>query len=242
MTRPTTLIVLTGIAMVLAITGPFDTDVVLRFVPRLVYWLCVSSLTYCVGYAVTSAVEARLHHWPRVALFAAMGVAAGVCVAFVVLATNYAIFGVLPKGADMLAFLATVFSISFIITLLLAMISEQLAADNSETSRPPALLDRLSLENRGALVSLSVEDHYVRVRTRNGEEMVLMRLGDAMKEVGDVTGLQVHRSHWVALEHVRAAKRQGDRAILTMMTGDEIPVSRTYLAAIKQAGLLPSKA
>jgi len=69
--------------------------------------------------------------------------------------------------------------------------------------------------------------------------MVLMRLSDAMKETGDLPGAQVHRSHWVAFSAVRAARRDGDRAILTLTSGVEIPVSRANLPKVKEAGLLP---
>ena len=100
-------------------------------------------------------------------------------------------------------------------------------------------LGRLPLAKRGPLVSLSVEDHYVRIRTRQGEEMVLMRLADAVRETRGVVGLQVHRSHWVALDQVRGAARRGDGAVLTMSTGPDIPVSRANVAAIRDAGLLP---
>ena len=43
-----------------------------------------------------------------------------------------------------------------------------------------------------------MEDHYVRVFTDAGESLILLRLSDAMAEVRDVPGLQIHRSHWVA--------------------------------------------
>jgi DNA-binding LytR/AlgR family response regulator len=89
------------------------------------------------------------------------------------------------------------------------------------------------------LVALTVEDHYVRVRTTQAESMLLMRLSDAIREVGDTPGARVHRSHWVAFAQVRSAVRKGDRVLLTMVTGDQIPVSRANVARIKEAGLLP---
>jgi len=100
-------------------------------------------------------------------------------------------------------------------------------------------LQRVPLEKRGALLALSVEDHYVRVHTAKGTEMVLMRLSDAMRETGALPGAQVHRSHWVAFHAVRAARRDGDRAILTLSSGVDIPVSRANLPKVKEAGLLP---
>jgi hypothetical protein len=103
------------------------------------------------------------------------------------------------------------------------------------------LLGRLPLEKRGALVSLSVQDHYVEVVTTKGRELLLMRLSDAMRETGDVAGLQVHRSHWVATGAVSGAVRRGDGARLTTTAGDDIPVSRRYVPAIRAAGLLPAR-
>ena len=66
-----------------------------------------------------------------------------------------------------------------------------------------------------------------------------MRLADAIAETGDTAGLQVHRSHWVALDQVRGVRREGDRAILSMAHGPDIPASRSNIAALKEAGLLP---
>ena len=52
-------------------------------------------------------------------------------------------------------------------------------------------------------------------------------------------GFQVHRSHWVSLAQVRSVRRDGARAVLTMSDGRDIPVSRSNIAAVKEAGLLP---
>ena len=66
------------------------------------------------------------------------------------------------------------------------------------------------------------------------------RQRDAIAETAPVEGLQVHRSHWVALAEVRKSRRQQSRGFLTMSDGREIPVSRTCLYAAMQAGLLPN--
>ncbi|ERM03598.1 hypothetical protein Q644_00945 [Brucella intermedia 229E] len=68
---------------------------------------------------------------------------------------------------------------------------------------PPPLLARLKPGNRGAILRLSAEDHYTRIVTsRGGEELLLLRFSDALNEVGNTSGLQIHRSHWVADRHV----------------------------------------
>lgn len=66
-----------------------------------------------------------------------------------------------------------------------------------------------------------------------------MRLGDAIREAAPEPGLQVHRSHWVAIAAVTAARREGDRAVLSLSHGGDIPASRSHIPALKEAGLLP---
>nr|WP_255553731.1 LytTR family DNA-binding domain-containing protein [Maritimibacter sp. DP1N21-5] len=113
------------------------------------------------------------------------------------------------------------------------------ALPSDATPQPPRILSRVPIDKRGRLYALSVQDHYVEVITDKGSELVLLRLADAMGEVGTTPGLQVHRSHWVATGAVAAAKRDGAKAVLTLQDGRDIPVSRTYLPAVKEAGLLP---
>ena len=101
------------------------------------------------------------------------------------------------------------------------------------------VLSRLPLDKRGRLICLSSEDHYTRVRTDKGEELILIRLADAIAEAAPMAGLRVHRSHWVASAQVTSATRKGDGATLTLSQGDDIPVSRFHMTAIRDAGLLP---
>ena len=86
------------------------------------------------------------------------------------------------------------------------------------------------------LVSIHAEDHYVRVYTSYGEALVRYRFSDALRELADLDGVQVHRSHWVripAIEEVRLidGKRQ---AVLT--DGRMLPVSRSYVGVLRSLG------
>lgn len=103
----------------------------------------------------------------------------------------------------------------------------------------PRLLDRLPPDKRGRLVAPSVDDHYVRVRTTRGEDMLLMRLGDAIRVTAPTPGLRVHRSHWVARDAVQTVRREGDRAVSKMTVGGDNPASRSHIPALREAGLLP---
>ena len=51
---------------------------------------------------------------------------------------------------------------------------------------------RIPVETRGPLIALSVQDHYVEVRTARNT-LLLMRLSDAMQEARAADGLQIHR-------------------------------------------------
>ena len=103
------------------------------------------------------------------------------------------------------------------------------ASANSFAKRIPAHLG-------SDLLALGAEDHYLRVLTPLGSDLILMRLSDALGELGPEAGLQVHRSWWVAKDAVRELRRDGARTVLVLCNGLEVPVSRTYLAAVRAAG------
>ena len=106
---------------------------------------------------------------------------------------------------------------------------------------PPRLLNRLPKALRGPLIALTATDHYTEVTTTLGSTRLLMRLSDAMAEAAPTPGLRIHRSHWVALDHIRDARRDGPRASITLTNGTELPVSRSHVAALEETGLLPPR-
>ena len=101
----------------------------------------------------------------------------------------------------------------------------------------PAFLNRLPAKLRGAeLHAVQAEDHYLRLHTSRGEDMILMRLGDALAELEGLEGAQVHRSWWVARDAVVSVQRGDGRASLTLKGGAVAPVSRTFSRALRGAG------
>lgn len=241
--RPT-LVSLAAATAVLTLAGPFGTDDRLSLVERGAYWAAVVFLSYAAG------LWANIFAGRRVAARGARILASGLLCSMIVLAIvvtiNLIAFGFWPSARAWVAYGGTIVVISLIVNTAIAFLLDADAGVAEATQPEPGpegpavpLLDRLPLDKRGPLVPLSVEDHYVRVRTAKGEELLLMRLSDAIREVGRVEGAQVHRSHWAAWSEVTAARREGDRAMLTMSHGPEIPVSRANLARIKEAGLLP---
>jgi DNA-binding LytR/AlgR family response regulator len=96
----------------------------------------------------------------------------------------------------------------------------------------PRFLDRLPPRLRGAEIrAVEAQDHYLRLHTSKGEDLILMRLSDAVAELDGIEGAQTHRSWWVAKTAVEAARRNDGRAILSLRGGIEAPVSRAYAKA-----------
>lgn len=242
--NPIALIIQLCVGLVLGISGPFGThDTVLLF-PRLLYWVGVVYSTYAIGLLGYYVVYYRTGSLGLILRPLLLGTVNGVLISCFIVSLNLALFSIdfMPNGP--LAFMVLVFLIAFFITVaaffVIRNLEQLLPSVKVEAEpRPPALLDRLPIDKRGALLAISVEDHYVRVKTTSGETMILMRLSDAIGEVGDTRGDQIHRSHWVAYDHVTSARRDGNRAILTLSDGSEIPASRANISKLREAGLLP---
>ena len=244
-TRRGVWVALLAVGVILGISGPFGTVDEMRLLPRLAYWMVVAIVTFASGNVVSVFIERLIvgRAVPRWLRFGLIGTILGSVVTLEILALNWATFG-LPANAHQYALplLANAIGISIVVSVAMDMMSPSPPSPMLQDSQTPdtaPLLDRLPFDKRGPLVAISVSDHYVEVRTTKGQELLLMRLSDAIRETGPSKGLQVHRSHWVALDAVTAARRDGAKAVLTLLDGHEIPVSRTYLGAVKEAGLLP---
>ncbi len=111
-------------------------------------------------------------------------------------------------------------------------------APESQPDGRPKILDRLPPEQRGRLSHMSMQDHYVDVRTDRGSTLVLMRFSDAIAETAGVDGLQIHRSHWVALAMAEGPARINGKPAVRMRDGSVLPVSRSYIDAARTAGLV----
>ncbi|WP_061921768.1 LytTR family DNA-binding domain-containing protein [Altererythrobacter epoxidivorans] len=131
--------------------------------------------------------------------------------------------------------------ITFITTLMSPPATEEAGA--SEAGAPTAamrrkaqFLERLPPALGSDLIALEMEDHYVRAHTPLGSELILMRMRDAVAELGGIEGMQVHRSWWVARGAVEDVEREGRNVRLVLGNGITAPVSRAKVAVLKDAG------
>ena len=230
-----TWVVLIALSLVVGVSGPFQTFAYFELWPRLLYWSFIVISTYCIGSLVSDMLEVILKRWAIWSRLLVTTLALSLTVAVFIGVANGVMLGVWPVdlwewGQHFLRVIpicaAIVVGIHFFV-------------DELEERSAPKILSRLPLEKRGALIALSVSDHYVNVMTSKGQFMVLMRLSDAIEEVAPTHGMQVHRSHWVATDQIERIERVGDRAACHMTSGDVIPVSRSYMSALRNADLLP---
>ncbi len=258
--------VILTVALILGVTGPFGTFDRLPLLPRFGYWLALALATFTVGYAAIGLAQHYLLGGIglRPVRTVLAGIAAGVPVTAVVVVLNHLLFGdAIRATGDLLTLFINCSLIAAAISFLFDLVDRSqpngleiadetenpAAAENKSSIDPgsppahphfiaqPPLLDRLPPKARGKLLYLSMQDHYVDVHTDMGSALVLMRLADAIGETGDTAGLQIHRSHWVALDAVDSTARRDGRLFLKMLDGALLPVSRSAVNAVKQAGI-----
>ena len=107
--------------------------------------------------------------------------------------------------------------------------------------RPPPIrfLDRLPEKLKGGTIyAVQAEDHYLRLHTSKGTDLILMRLADAIAELEGIEGAQTHRSWWVAKDAIAEVKRADGRVALALRGGAEAPVSRPNVKALRESGWL----
>lgn len=236
-TSPIAAAIFGGVIIILLLMSPFDVGAQLSIRLQLIYWTAVVLTTYSAGAIINGYLRAQHGAaWSIGRLCATNTVLTGIAVTVIVVAINAVTFQYVPAAADMPMYFGSIFAVAAIVSFIFFFAN---GGTTDATPRMPAILDRLPFDKRGALLCLSVEDHYVRIETTNGSEMVLMRLRDAMRETDPTAGFQVHRSHWVARDAIQSARRDADRAILTLHNGRDVPASRRYVPVLKKAGFLP---
>jgi DNA-binding LytR/AlgR family response regulator len=98
---------------------------------------------------------------------------------------------------------------------------------------------RLSGKRRMAqLLALEAYDHYVRVHTDAGTELISLRFSDAMAELACAHGYRVHRSWWVSAQAIEAGRWRRGSGELKLAGGLVVPVSRSGAPVLRAAGWL----
>jgi len=101
---------------------------------------------------------------------------------------------------------------------------------------PPPEPPRRSVTPAEPVLSLRMEDHYVRVHRASGSTLELMPMHEAIRRFGAADGLQVHRSWWVAAAAVAGAERDVRNWRLRLTDGTTVPVARNRVAELRARG------
>ena len=233
-----------ALGLLFAWFGVYDTGR-LPFPARFAYWAA------SIGVGVLSSIwlmpevfERRFPNQHVLVKIAIAATAVSIPVTVALLGINYYAFGDSIADTNWATQFAYVLVVSLVLTAGFAfaeLFERTIATRAADGPNPaaPAFVDRLPARLRTAhIYAVSAEDHYLRVHTSAGEELILMRLGDAIRELEGIEGLQIHRSWWVAREGLAESERVNGKLVLKLKSGAAAPVSRTYRKSIETAGWL----
>ena len=234
-------------ALFLSLTGAFGMDPVPLW-KRLSYWTGLLLL----GSALSLGWQAWMaQRTARPLLLRSAGLAAGLTVLMtpVVFVATRLLFGGGWDTRELASFVGPVFIVCAAMTVLnvltLRAREARASGEAAAVTRPPPppppaaarFRERLPHRLRAAdIYAVEAEDHYLRVHTDRGSDLLLMRLADALEELAPIEGARTHRSWWVARAAVAEARRGDGRATLVLRDGREAPVSRSYAPALREAG------
>jgi len=224
---------LAAATVILAISGPFGTIEQLSFAERLVYWGLIAVLTFFCGMSVSILVgltilQAGVSEWPSRIIG---GMIAGIPVAVIVWCINQYGFGLDMGGLEVFIRVCIYCTTISVATMLIYYLVNNI---EHAASTPSPFLDRLPRHLGKNLLHITAQDHYVKAVTDRGSELVLMRFSDALRELGDIDGIQIHRAHWISLNSVKKPLRKNGRLFMETSDGEQFPVSRSHMKEVKE--------
>lgn len=228
-----------GGASFLAFAGAFGSDRAETPTVRFAYWAGLMTVGWLWGIVVSGfffrAARHPTHLWLRVA-GASLTLALPYSVV-VGLVTRLAFHSTYRHPADVADLIVSVVLVTAVMVTINVLVARRTEGLTEASSDPPKFLARLPPKLRGAEVwAVEAEDHYLRLHTSKGQDLILLRLSDAIAELEGIEGAQVHRSWWVARAAITGAVRSDGRATLTLKDAAEVPVSRTYARLLRERG------
>lgn len=227
-----------AIGVVMAILGPFGSSE--RTLPeRLIYWqICMVGGGF-IGVAIDAPVRRRVSHfWARLAL---VSTAMTPFVTLLVGLTNHYLGPMRLTWGNVAEPTFQVFVVCVAVMMFRQLMWAEkvtvVVAAEPEADPAEAFRQRLSAKRRAAaLIAVEAEDHYLRVHTDAGDELITARFGDALSELAGVKGFQTHRSWWVAADAIDEVTWLRGRGEAKLKCGLKVPISRSNAGPLKAAG------
>lgn len=250
------------VGLILGTIGPYDSDQVLSVMLRFAYWVGLVMF----GSVICGPIARAFFPWFKkrndsaklafVFFCAIMSVPIFVAVLVVDMTFAHVIFEEInqpltlieafeylmsiPFGAlGLLLLYGQVFIISIMAFGAVLLLAGTTSTPTDTSARPPVgykFLNRLPKNIGQNLLCLSMEDHYVRAHTDKGDALILMRMADAIAELEDYAGTQVHRSWWVAYSAIVKTGREKRRHFVHLTNGMDVPVSQTHIGKLQEQG------
>jgi DNA-binding LytR/AlgR family response regulator len=223
----------------LAIAGAFGSGAA-PLLTRLTYWIGLMFAGSFVGAAIARPVfgAARFADKPWLACVIVAALLTPPLTVIVWVASN-AMFHGSWTLESMAGAVAPVAMISIVMTAINYMADHRPRETHAAPAgaAPPKFLERIPMKLRGAaLYAVEAEDHYLRIHTDRGSDLILMRLSDAVGELEGIEGAQTHRSWWVARDAIAEVERGDGRATFILRDGARAPVSRTFARTLRAEG------
>ena len=235
-------VMLVAMGVLLGFLGPFDSDSA-PIGTRYAYWIACMLGGGLIAVAVDEGFGRRLPvAWKRVV---ATSTLATPFVALFVLTTQCFLFGEILGWPIYMPLLWQVLPIMLAAMTVRALVWRQLPVrvEARTIVAPPlpeaeaAFRRRLSAKRRGArLIAVEAHDHYLKVHTDAGPELITLRFSDAMEDLAQAHGWRVHRSWWVAADAIEEVRWHRGGGEISLTGNRRAPVSRTYIARLKEAG------
>lgn len=231
---------------VLALLGPFGSFAAPLWM-RFAYWLPTMAIGAAIGAALVLAFERwRLFDGRPIARIATVSVLMTVIMAGVAWTGARIVFGAgaIDLSVQFLFYVGVITLVMMGVGYLVHERERRVAAAACDvpppgTSGPTPLAARLPAKLKAeTILALEAEDHYVRIHTSAGSDLILMRLADAIGEMGATPGARTHRSWWVAKSAVKSVRRNNGRVAILLVNETEVPVSRGYTSELREAGWL----
>ncbi|WP_439814488.1 LytTR family DNA-binding domain-containing protein [Zavarzinia sp. CC-PAN008] len=248
-----------AVGVAAAFLGPFGTTEAMSLGMRLLYWPGVivfgwSIMSLALQWVHQSRLLARHSMAVRLGVLIVLG---SVPLSLSLCAINAVVFGHVPSLPGLALNYAQTALVTMLILVPMYLVTYRedpapgdavpvapaaapaqpgpAATETGPAPRPePAFLRRLSPLHQGAdLLALQMEDHYLRVHTGRGSDLILCRMADAVADLPEARGWRVHRSWWVAVDAISAVRWDKGRATLVLVNGLDVPVSRATLPSLR---------
>ena len=230
------------IGLFMGALGPYGTSTI-PAPRRYVYWLACIVGGGAIGIGLDETLGVRAGGFWRRVLFSS--VAMTPAVSLLVVFINQVMVGQPARVAAYAESLWQVWVISALVMALRAL-TWRPARTRVETRiiiAPPlpeaeaAFRRRLSARRRTArLIAIEAEDHYLRVHTDAGDELITARFAEALDELAGAHGYRTHRSWWVAANAIESVHWRRGAGEARLVGGLTAPVSRTHAPILREAG------